>query len=78
MRYEFDVADDRIKRRSVYEYECELMQQIVDGKHNNLCFEYNDEYEAKSAYISIRRRAKINNIPVALKRNKNLVIVVRA
>ena len=78
MRYEFDVAEDKIKKRSVYEYECELMQQVADGNHKNVWFEYNDEYEARSAYVSIRRRACINQIPVSLKRNKNVVIVVRA
>lgn len=76
MKYEFDVASSSIKRRSLYDEEFRLIQELVDDKHKNLKLEYEDDDVARVARVTIWRYVKKENLPVIVTRTKNIVYVM--
>lgn len=75
--FQFDKNYKKIRKRSVYEREIELIHEYITSTHENLCFVYNNVMEAGNASRALAKRLKNERKSVKLMQRKNFVIVKR-
>lgn len=65
------------KRRSKYDPERGATHEFLASNHENVCFEYDNEHEAKCARMAIQKYVREARQPLCASQRGNAVVLTR-